>query len=537
MAKDKRLGADDQKLWDEYCGFLNLGLKDYMYIQNRLFLEQIKRWSSSEIGKKMLKEKEPQTVEEFRSVMPLTTYEDYSNILLARQKEMLPGEPLVWIQTTWEGGLRPIKLAPYTREMLDIYRHNVISIMILGAAKKKNDINLRLGDAILYGGAPLPYATGLVPSLLNEKYKFTWLPDSDEYATLSFSERIKKGFEFAHLKGIDYFFGLGSVANYITESFSKKGTSGKRRIKISPKIAFRYIRAKYISKRDGKPILPKDIFKIKGFISSGTDAKCYKEKLGAAWGITPIEIAAGTESTCIGTETWERNGMVFFPDACFYEFIPESEMMKNLDRPSYKPKTCLIDEVNKDQNYELVISVFKGGVFARYRIGDVYRCVSAGGNEVPRFTFVDRVPWVIDIAGFTRITESSINNIISLSKLNIGDWFARKEYSDGNCPYLHVYAEIKPNAYESDVLSMRVLHEHMTIYFKSFDSDYEDLKKLLDIDPLKITILKRGTIKKYESISGSPFKKINPSEIDVISLLKLEKGNSKKILHEEANIT
>ena len=43
-----------------------------------------------------------------------------------------------------------------------------------------------------------------------------------------------------------------------------------------------------------------------------------------------MELFAGTEPTCIGTETWTRNGMYFFPDACFYEFIPESEMEKVL---------------------------------------------------------------------------------------------------------------------------------------------------------------------------------------------------------------
>ena len=42
LKKDSR--AD---LWREYCGFLDLSIDDYMYIQNRLMEEQIRKWSAS----------------------------------------------------------------------------------------------------------------------------------------------------------------------------------------------------------------------------------------------------------------------------------------------------------------------------------------------------------------------------------------------------------------------------------------------------------------------------------------------------------
>lgn len=96
-----------------------------------------------------------------------------------------------------------------------------------------------------------------------------------------------------------------------------------------------------------------------------------------------MELAAGTESTMIGTETWERNGMVFFPDACFYEFIPEEETRRNLRDPDYTPRACLMDGVRQGESYELVLSVLHGGAFMRYRIGDVYRCVSAESGKLP----------------------------------------------------------------------------------------------------------------------------------------------------------
>lgn len=39
-----------------------------------------------------------------------------------------------------------------------------------------------------------------------------------------------------------------------------------------------------------------------------------------------------------------------------------------------------------------MISVLHGGAFMRYRIGDMYRCLSAGGGALPRFIYLDGCP-------------------------------------------------------------------------------------------------------------------------------------------------
>lgn len=51
--------------------------------------------------------------------------------------------------------------------------------------------------------------------------------------------------------GIDYFFAMGSVANYITENFDKQLSSGggSDRVQVSPVIAARYLKAKIACKR------------------------------------------------------------------------------------------------------------------------------------------------------------------------------------------------------------------------------------------------------------------------------------------------
>lgn len=523
--EDKLRKTDHEKLWREYCGFLDMSLSDYMYTQRRLMEEQLQLWTASALGRKLLGEQAPSTIEELRECLPLTTYADYADVLLAKRGDMLCAEPAVWIQTTWEGGLRPIKLAPYTRSMLDTYCHNLVASLMMATAVRKGTFNFKHGDRVLYGGAPLPYATGLLPSIANEEIKLIWLPDDNAQDGLNFSQRIKKGFAMGLSGGIDFFFGIGSVANYITESFGKmtSGGGGGRggKLNISLKIAARFLKAKYVSRRDGRPIQPKDIFHLKALYYAGTDARCYRDRLAEAWGVIPTELAAGTEFTCIGAETWEHNGMPFFPDACFYEFIPAEEMSRSRSDPAYRPRTCLMDEVRAGETYELVISVLHGGAFMRYRVGDTYHCVSAGG-EIPRFTYVDRVPDVIDIAGFTRITEASVEQVLHMSKLGIGDWVMKKEYDEHDNPFLHLYAEILPEAQLGDVVVKQVLQEHLSVYFKYFDSDYSDLKKLLNMEPLQITILRYGTIGGYQREMGHTLHRINPGMLDVNGLLRYQ---------------
>ena len=117
--QEKLRNNSKEAIWDEYCGFLNMSMDDYMKVQNRLVMEQIEIWSKSGLGQKILKGKKPSTIEEFRKMVPLTTYGDYADILLKKQDEYLPEKAVLWIQTTWEGGMHPIKLAPYTKGMLD----------------------------------------------------------------------------------------------------------------------------------------------------------------------------------------------------------------------------------------------------------------------------------------------------------------------------------------------------------------------------------------------------------------------------------
>ncbi len=541
--EEKLKKKQHDKLWQEYCGFLDLDINSYMKIQKRLMSEQISLWSECELGKKILKGKIPKTIEEFRQMVPLTTYGDYADILLQKKGDLLPDHPIIWIQTTWEGGKHPIKVAPYTKSMLETYRNNVIACLMLSTCTKKGKFDVKATDTFLYGLAPLPYATGLFPLALNEEISIEFLPPVKDAVKMSFSGRNKEGFKMGLKKGIDFFFGLGSVAYSVSLSVaamgkgSSKSHDGKPKKSIllncSLKMLIKLLLAQYRCKKEGRDLKPKDLFQLKGFMVAGTDNHCYKDDLEELWGIRPMELFAGTEPSCIGTETWTRNGMYFFPDTCFYEFIPEKEMEKTLEDDKYQPNTYLMNEVVPGEKYELVITVLKGGAFVRYRVGDVYQCVglenSADATKIPRFKYIDRVPSVIDIAGFTRISENSIQDVVDISGLPIENWIAVKEYNKQNRPIMHMYVEMKSEDLMNIAISKEILRDHLSIYFKYIDQDYKDLKRILGMDPLEITILKCGTFAGYEIQKGRALKHINPSTFEVMELLRFENKDYKLI--------
>ncbi|MGI6094076.1 MAG: GH3 family domain-containing protein [Lachnospiraceae bacterium] len=527
--KEKLKKFSSKEIWDEYCGFLDLSMEEYMDIQYRLLKEQIACYSRCELGQKIMRGEDVSSVEEFRKKVPLTTYEDYAEVLLNKKTEMLPGEPVVWLETTWESGSRPAKLAPYTREMLDVYTTNILAAMILSTSEERGKFKVCSGDRALYGLAPLPYATGLFPMLIAPEMDIRFMPSLKEAKDLSFSQQNKRGFSLALRHGMDQFFGMSSVVYTITQNFAKFASSGsanlKNLIRIRPNMLYRILKAKYVSARDKRPIMPKDLFDLKGFVCVGTDTALFKEELEKAWGKRPLEIHGGTEPSCLATETWRRNGLVFFPDNAFYEFIPKEEMLKNEADPSYVPKTYLMNEVVPNQEYELVLTLFKGGAFMRYRPGDMYRCLStcseSDGVMLPQFEYMDRVPSVIDIAGFTRITENSIRTVLRMSRLPVGDWFALKEYDGDKRSFMHFYVEVSADRPEASFLNEQIIREHFSVYFRHYDHDYKDLKRLLGVEPLAVTILPAGTLRRFEERYGYPIRKINPSMQDVIDLKHL----------------
>ncbi|MEG2174766.1 MAG: hypothetical protein RR135_04695, partial [Oscillospiraceae bacterium] len=89
--------------------------------------------------------------------------------------------------------------------------------------------------------------------------------------------------------------------------------------------------------------------------------------------------------------------------------------------------------------------------------------------------------------------------------------------------FLHLYVEMKREALESVAISRQILAEHLSVYFKYLDSDYNDLKRLLGIEPLVVTILRSGTMEAF-SRAGGVIRRINPTSLQLGELLKAQKA-------------
>lgn len=514
------------EIWQKYCGFLELDVKQFMEIQNRLLMEQIELMSKCNLGRNLMKGIKPMTVDEFREFVPLTTYEDYADTLLAKSEHDLPAKPAFWIETTWEGGTHPIKLAPYTESMIAEFTNTFIACILLATSNKKGSFSLSRNDRFLCGTAPLPYLTGLIPYGLKKELDLQFLPPLKEAESMSFSERNKRGFKLGMRQGIDFFVGVSSVLVKISESFvnaSGSTNQAKEFFKSTPEMAWRLIKAWYKRKIKKQPVLPKDLWKVKGLICGGTDSAVFKDRIEYFWGVRPLEVYSGTEFTAAGTETWAKNGLTFLPDVNFLEFIPEQESIKSMDNPLYTPKTVLLDELVPGERYEFVPTNFKGGVFMRYRVGDIIECLSLSDRDndikIPQFRYIDRITKIIDIAGFTRITADTIIESIKRSGLKVTEWVACKELDEEeNQPKIHIYLEM-----EGTGLSKKNIHDHISANLKEVDPDYKALGALLGMDPLRLTLLHPGTFSEYKRLRDKPLQRMNPHRYVVGSIIEIDK--------------
>ena len=505
-----------EAIWKKYCGYIDLSIEEVMDIQERLLLEQIELLSNSYIGEKIMgKGVKPKSVEEFRNIVPLTTYEDYSDILLNKQEDKLPSKTKYWIQTTWKGGSHPIKLAPFSEEMVKEHKKCMIAGLIFATCEKKGQVNIRRNDSFLYGMAPLPYLTGMLPHIVEEEIKFNYLPPLAEAQNMSFEERNIKGFQLGLERGIDLFFGISSVLIRIGESFANRSSNKKDSMMKgykpkNVKMWYRLITAYLKSKIYKRQILPKDIWKLKGLLCAGTDSKEYKEKLEYYWGKRPIEVYGGTEITFVATETFGDKGMTFYPDVNFLEFIPEKESLKSLQDNGYVPQTVLLNELKAGERYEIVTTKLKGGVFVRYRVGDIIECTALDNKEhgiyQPQIRYVDRISNVIDLAGFTRITSDTMEASINKSQLPVKEWVVSKEYRDRE-PVLHLYCEVEGSVITADEVKLRIRKA-----LGEVDHDFKDMEQLLNRDALIVTILKEGSFNKLNSKKELRISKVNPGE-------------------------
>ena len=151
----------------------------------------------------------------------------------------------------------------------------------------------------------------------------------------------------------------------------------------------------------------------------------------------------------------------------------------------------------------------------RYRVGDVYKCIGTNNRKnniwIPRFKYIDRVPWIIDIAGFTRFNEDEILDVLNKSKIKYKEFVALKDFNKENKPFLHLFLE----GVNGSTNIEKIIYET----FNRFDEDFCDLEKILGFNPLKVTILNDNRLSQYIK-SNKHFMHVDSMNKFLLELLK-----------------
>jgi hypothetical protein len=484
--------GDHERIWQKYCGFLDLSLEEFMEIQEQLLMEQIELVCDSPLAKKFMPKK-PKDISEFRQLVPLTTYEDYADYLDNKNEDVLPAKPEYWARTSGKGGTS--KWVPYTQVALERLSILSTALSILACTNRKGEVNIGNGIRVLHNLPLPPYITGILARLATNNLDIRYIPSLEESESMDFETRTQAGFQIALRVGVDILSSLTSVLLKIGQRFSE--SSGQMRFNrgmFHPQIMWRLIRARWSSKREGRSMLPKDLWPLKGLLCYGTDTAIYKEQIIRYWGKEPAETYGSTEAGLIAASAWNKKNMVFIPLCCFLELAPEEEWLKSRENKDYQPDTVLLNEVELGRCYEVIITSFYGMPFLRYRIGDLIKVVALedeeSGIKLPQMVFESRADDLIDIAGFPRLDEKAIWQAIADTGIKYDDWTARKEYEQ-NDPILRLYIELKEEAEITEL--EKLIHEKLT----NLSGDYSDLENILGIWPLRVTLLPIGSFQRY----------------------------------------
>jgi hypothetical protein len=476
-------------------------------------LQQLEKVAHCPLGRKLIGSKTPASVAEYRRMVPLTTYEAYLPELDPGDESALPEETYVWAHTSGASGR--YRRVPYTLESYHRSLDNLMSALILACSKQRGQSSIMEGDRVLFNVAPTPYLSGMLASGASQMFNLRPIMPPDMHDGMDFKEKVTKGFELSLRTGMDILVAMTSVLVKTGNDFNRLSRNSKiSKHLMHPGELFRLSKAFLQSKLENRSMLPKDLWLVKALIGWGIDTSIYRDLVYKYWGTYPYEFHACTEAGIMAVQNWSRRGMTFIPHSNFFEFIPETEWLKSKSNVFYEPRTVLLSGVQPGQRYELVVTSFCGMPFIRYRLGHLIRITALEDAEarvyLPQMVFETRADDLIDIAGFTRVSEKTVTQAIANIGIDYEDWSIRKEIRQGK-PVLHLYIEFS-NGYQSANLAS-ILHSELM----RADPGYHDLAVMMEVQPLEVTVLSPGTFKNYyreRKVNGSALAQRRPPRMN-----------------------
>jgi len=521
-----------EKVWDKYCGFLDLSLPDFMEIQEQMLEKQLDIVRTSKLAGKFMPY-HPGNIAEFRDAVPLTTYDDYAGFLMEKNEDALAVKPYCWARSTGRCGCK--KWVPYTERAIEMFGIVGVASMILACANNRGEVNIGSKVKMLLNLPPAPYVIGLLADIMVPCLDARVIAPAIGYAEDDYESKLQAGFATAMRTGVDVLSCLATmlittgdrlVENPGVMSFGWKA--------LYPHVMWRLMKAWVSSRREGRAILPRDLWPLEGLCCYGIGGCVYREKLKYYWGRDPLQSYGSAETGMIAINAWNKKHLTFMPSSCFLEFIPEGEWLRGRENPRYKPQTVLFDEVEPGRRYELVITSFHGMPFLRYRMGDLIKVMALedreAGIRLPQVDFETRIADIIDIAGSTRLDEETIWKAIANTGVKYEDWSARAETEDGR-DVLRLYIELKSET------ALGELNRGIRRELKALARDYIDAEDGQDIPPLHLYPVSRGSFRRYyeeKRKEGADLAWLRPPHMnapdDVISqLVRISQGSKAEI--------
>jgi hypothetical protein len=519
----------NEELWQRYCGFLELSLERFGEIQRSLLEEQLELVGRSPLGRRVLGDKPPRTCEEFRASVPLTTYDDYEPELGEKDERALAASPAVWCHSSGRGGR--FKWVPHSEAVMNKTARNCIGLFNLTAASSRGELTVGPGMRMLTTLPPEPYTSGTMFAYLRRRFSFQPLPPPESVAGLPFARQVATGFEMALNGGFDVAGAVASILVRMGQQVSgQTARSGGRKLPpgaLNPRVMLRLLKGYLRSRREGRPLYPRDLWNPKGIMAGGVDTGIYRQDIERYWGVSPLDVYAATETMFLGMQSWTRRQMTFLPDSVFLEFLP----LSNRDDATAAAQPVLLHELEPGRLYELVITQFHGMPLLRYRLGDVIqltaRADEAAGVQLPQFEVRRKVDEVINLGGLCALDERTLWRAIAGIGLPYTDWTAFKEY-DNNEAYLRLAIELEEPC-DAEEIAARV-HNRL----KEVDTDYVDVERYLGVNPVRVTVLGEGAFARYTEAmvqAGADLahlkpKHINPSGATLELLLGVTQGSA-----------
>lgn len=516
-----------EALWRRALGFMDLDVEQTMEMQRRLMREHLARVTTAPLWHLTFGDVRPTTLEELREQVPLTTYADYRETLGERRGELLHEAPAFWVKTSGRSG-GPDKWVAMPRSFADELAWVDMGLLLVSVADERGEIGLRAGTRILNMGAPPPYGSGQYFRLADDLWPFRFIPPlTPEMDAMAFDARTAASFAEALRAGVDIVGSLASVLAFMGEDF------GSRRPPMSPlqrmrpsRTALRMGRAALRARAAGRSIAPRDVWAPRGVITGGMDSSLFRDRIRNGWGRYPTDLFGSTETGVTALHAWDKIALVLASTLNFFEFLSEDEGDAAARDHTYRPRTVLLDELEVDHNYELVVTNLHGGPMTRYRTGDIVRVTAAEhartGIRLPPLAHYARRTDLIEIGGFVSLSEMTIWRAIEEAGVPHVDWTARKE-TEGDAPVLRLRIEPRLGA-PPVAMAQRAIHAQL----RRFLPDWADMEDIAGLTPLRVTYLPAGAFERYTQqrvAAGAEFAHLKPQHMnasdEVTSMLTL----------------